>query len=93
MAPYRTRACEYLWRSLDNEPSPEPRLFEVEVALDQPLDVLADLALVAQAEHRGALGLDQVAAHVAVAQPLLAAATSGAFSPPSTATHCRKRAR
>ncbi len=74
-------------------PSPEPRLFEVEVALDQPLDVLGDLALVAQPEHRRPLGLDQVAPHVPVAQPLLLAATSGAFSPPITATHWRKRAR
>src|SRR4051794_22141686 len=50
---------------------PEPRLFEVEIALDQPLDVLADLALVAQPEHGGALGADQLAPQVAVAQALL----------------------
>src|SRR4051794_12020133 len=51
--------------------SAQARLLEVEVALDQALDVLRDLALVAQPEHRGALGLDQLTAQVGVAQPLL----------------------
>ena len=46
-------------------------LFEVQVALDQPLDLLADLALVAQPEHRGALGLDQLPPDLAEAHPLL----------------------
>ena len=90
-APHARRACTSGARSTTPLVN-EPRLFEVQVALDQPLDVLADPALVAQPEHRGALGRDQVAAEVGVAQPLLLSA-SGAFSPPSTAMHCRKRAR
>src|SRR4051812_23235060 len=49
----------------------QARLLEVQVALDQALDILGDLALVAQPEHRRALGLDQLAPQVGVAQALV----------------------
>src|SRR3954447_656611 len=50
---------------------PEPRLLEVEVALDQPLDSVGAVAFVAQPERRRALRADQLAAQVRIAQPLL----------------------
>ena len=72
---------------------PEPRLFEVEVALDQPLDRPGGPCprCAARAPRRARTGSGRGARRrsASAAPP----ATSGAFSPPITATHWRKRAR